>query len=191
MLGMQSASAVRPVRPNGLHHLGQPGRSVRPFIRYLKTRAASRNIPPQAREDSRKGEQHLTRRAVSGAVLLGVPISYLFQGAAHAGLAADAIKETDPSIDTVSPPKIGDAVESRAKVAGSTMEASPPSDVGQALREGVTRMEVPDPLKTVLPGKNSGFQVNGIGEEKKSNKIRDAIVDKALTDQSPKRNFGK
>ncbi|KAK9918429.1 hypothetical protein WJX75_004053 [Coccomyxa subellipsoidea] len=179
MLGMQSASAVRPVRPNGLHHLGQPGRSVRPFIRYLKTRAASRNIPPQAREDSRKGEQHLTRRAVSGAVLLGVPISYLFQGAAHAGLAADAIKETDPSIDT------------RAKVAGSTMEASPPSDVGQALREGVTRMEVPDPLKTVLPGKNSGFQVNGIGEEKKSNKIRDAIVDKALTDQSPKRNFGK
>jgi hypothetical protein len=35
------------------------------------------------------------------------------------------------------------------------------------------------------------LQVNGIGEEKKSNKIRDAIVDKALTDQSPKRNFGK
>ena len=27
-----------------------------------------------------QGEQHLTRRAMSGAVLLGVPISYLFQG---------------------------------------------------------------------------------------------------------------
>lgn len=36
----------------------------------------------------------------------------MLAGAAHAGLAADAIKETDPSIDTVSPPKIGDAVES-------------------------------------------------------------------------------
>ncbi len=47
-----------------------------------------------------------------------------------------------------------------AKVAGSTMESSPPSDVGQALKEGVTRMEVPDPLKTVLPGKNSGFNVS-------------------------------
>lgn len=35
------------------------------------------------------------------------------------------------------------------------------------------------------------LQVNGIREEKKPNKLRDAIVDKALTDQSPKRNFGK
>jgi hypothetical protein len=28
---------------------------------------------------------------------------------------------------------------------------APPPDVGAALREGVTRLNVPDPLKTVLP----------------------------------------
>ena len=33
-------------------------------------------------------------------------------GTANANSAADAIKETDPTVDTVRPPKIGDAVES-------------------------------------------------------------------------------
>lgn len=46
-----------------------------------------------------------------------------------------------------------------AKVAGSTMESAPPPDVGQAIKEGVKRMDVPDPLKTVLPDKNSGFNI--------------------------------
>ena len=39
------------------------------------------------------------------------------------------------------------------------MESGPPSDVGEAIKEGVKRMDVPDPLKTVLPDKNSGFNV--------------------------------
>lgn len=39
------------------------------------------------------------------------------------------------------------------------MESAPPPDVGQAIKEGVKRMDVPDPLKTVLPDKNSGFNI--------------------------------
>ncbi len=39
-------------------------------------------------------------------------IEVCHSGVAIAGTSADAVKELDPSITTVSPPKIGDAVES-------------------------------------------------------------------------------
>ncbi|CAL8464095.1 g3630 [Coccomyxa elongata] len=148
-------------------------------------------------EEKNKVEFQATRRIVNAAVLLGAPISLFLQGnTAHASSAQDAMKQTDPSMSTISPPKIGDVIESGAKVAGSTMESAPPPDVGQAIKEGVKRMDVPDPLKTVLPDKNSGFNIlsQGAGNSGKSrdpNSFRNRIVDEALTDQSPRRNLEK
>jgi hypothetical protein len=140
-------------------------------------------------------------------------------------------------------------MQQAAKVAGSTQESGPPSDVGQALKQGTTTVQVPDPLKTVLPDDRKGFktqekarklqhlcplnlpfealstrpsllganaevevipnplsrevdlvqvsiigmQVLGKAEEPRvgagRNNLRDSIVNKALTEQSPKRNF--